>query len=207
MKTMKGAVLMTRTRFSILILAVLTALILAGCGSTDNSHTESSVEPGLQTFGVAVNPSAQPSTGEVLPEISATTTETTNVGGTGVATEDNAVASTAPSEAPTPTPSKTPSGSGSSTAAPSATVSPSSSPNIAPPAPVSTATADDVEQYIGKSFSQLVDDLGYPNSSSYDYVDEDDPSKGEIGTIYYSDFTVTTRRENGTETVTAVTPN
>lgn len=196
---------MTKTRFSILILAVLTALILAGCGSTDNS-AESSVEPGLQTFGVAVNPSAQPSTGQVLPEVSASATETVTAPSGGVSTEDDAVASTAPSEEPAPTPSKTPSGSGNSDT-PATSTSPSSSPNIAPPAPVSTATVDDVEQYVGKTLQQLVEDLGYPNSSSYDYVDEDDPSKGEIGTVYYSDFTVTTRRADGTETITAVTPN
>lgn len=196
---------MTKTRFSILILAVLTALILAGCGSTDNS-AESSVEPGLQTFGVAVNPSAQPSTGQVLPEVSASATETVTAPSGGVSTEDDAVASTAPSEEPAPPPSKTPSGSGNSDT-PATSTSPSSSPNIAPPAPVSTATVDDVEQYVGKTLQQLVEDLGYPNSSSYDYVDEDDPSKGEIGTVYYSDFTVTTRRADGTETITAVTPN
>lgn len=196
---------MTKTRFSILILAVLTALILAGCGSMDNSNVESSVEPGLQTFGIAVNPSAQPSTGQVLPEVSASATETVTAPSGGVSTEDEAVASTAPSAEPAPTPSKAPSGGSSDT--PATSTSPSSSPNIAPPAPVSTATVDDVEQYVGKTLQQLVEDLGYPNSSSYDYVDEDDPSKGEIGTVYYSDFTVTTRRADGTETITAVTPN
>ena len=42
--------------------------------------------------------------------------------------------------------------------------------------------------------------------SDYEYVDEEDPSQGEIGTLYFADgFTVTTRRNDSGETITAIT--
>lgn len=205
---------MTKTRLSILILAVVTALILAGCGTTEDSVSESSVEPGLQTFGVAVNPSAQPSTGQVMPEVSASNPGTVTSSGGSVSTDDQGVSNTAsPSTQPDPT--QKPSGNGSGSGSGSGTTTPSTpttspvvstSPNIAPPAPVSSATVDDVMKYVGKTFQELVEDLGYPNSSSYEYVDDADPSQGEIGTIYYTDFIVTTRRSDGVETITDVTP-
>lgn len=202
---------MTKTRFYILILAVMTALILAGCGASDDSLVDSSVPEALQTFGVQVDPSAQPSSGQVMPQISAGADSngsdvTTIVGGNVTVTESQpAVSDTTPTtSAPSTTKSPSSSGGASSTATPSA--SPSTSPNIAPPAPASSATVEDVMQYVGKTPSQLIEDLGYPTSSSYEYVDEDDPSQGEIGTMYYADFTVTTLRNDSGEIITAVTP-
>lgn len=197
---------MTRTRFSILILAVLTALILAGCGSVDDS-TVVSEEPGLQTFGVAVNPSAQPSTGQVMPGVSASV-DAGNTASTGdnVTTDDQNVTVTPSTTAATTTtqsPSTDTSKPASSTA-PSAEPSTSPSANIAPPAPVSSANVDEVRGYIGLTFQQLVEELGYPSSSAYEYIDQNDPDKGEIGTIYYPTFTVTTRRADGKEIVTDV---
>jgi hypothetical protein len=63
-----------------------------------------------------------------------------------------------------------------------------------------------VEGYIGKSLSDLIDGVGYPTRSDYEYIDETDPDKGEIGTLFFQGFTATTRRDSNGEIVTAVTP-
>jgi hypothetical protein len=65
---------------------------------------------------------------------------------------------------------------------------------------------DEVAAYIGKSLSELVEDVGYPTRSDYEYIDETDPDKGEIGTLFFDGFTATTRRDDDGEIVTAVTP-
>ena len=38
---------------------------------------------------------------------------------------------------------------------------------------------------MGKQLSELIDKLGYPVRSDYDYVDEKEPSQGEIGTSVF----------------------
>jgi hypothetical protein len=48
--------------------------------------------------------------------------------------------------------------------------------------------------------------VGYPTRSDYEYIDETDPDKGEIGTLFFQGFTATTRRDSNGEIVTAVTP-
>lgn len=205
---------MTRKRLFLLILAVLTALTLAACGASDDSSVDSSEPQGLQTFGVMVNPSAQPSMGQVVngtPEddpvvsmdntIDGTDTQTTPPPGQ---TETTAAPTTEPTTAPSTAPSSRP-----STPPTAIPVEPSpspSAPSIAPPPPMSSATVDDVMAYVGRPLTELIEEWGYPSSSDYEYVDDADPSKGEIGTLHFSDFTVTTRRENGVETITAVTP-
>ena len=60
-------------------------------------------------------------------------------------------------------------------------------------------------EYVGKQLSELIDKLGYPVRSEYDYVDEEDPTKGEIGTFYFSGgFTVTTLRNSDGEVITGI---
>ena len=206
---------MTRKRLFLLILAVLTALTLAACGASDDSSVDSSEPQGLQTFGVMVNPSAQPSMGQVVngtPEDDPAVSMDNTIDGTdtqttpppGQSQEPQVPPSTEPSTAPSTAPSTRP-----STPPTTVPVEPSpspSAPSIAPPPPVSSATVDDVMAYVGRPLTDLIEEWGYPSSSDYEYVDDTDPSKGEIGTLHFSDFTVTTRRENGVETITAVTP-
>lgn len=60
---------------------------------------------------------------------------------------------------------------------------------------------------MGKTLTELIDELGYPLSSDYQLVDEEDPDQGEKGTLYFNGFTATTLRKDGTETVTSVTPD
>ncbi len=207
---------MTKKHLTLFILAVLTALILAGCGIGVDSEVASSAPEGLNTFGVDVNPSAQPSIGQVLPEATpAENTDNPNIsGGDTTVSGDNAPPAVTSGNSgttvtSTPAPSSGSSSGGSSTS-PRPTVSdePVSTPSsgIVPPAPASSATIEDVMGYVGKSPRELIEDKGYPTSSSYDFVDEDDPNQGEIGTMFYPTFTVTTLRKDGTETITAVTP-
>lgn len=60
---------------------------------------------------------------------------------------------------------------------------------------------------MGQPLKKLIEDCGYPSSSSYDYIDEDDPDLGEYGMLYYVGFTVKTRRDSSGETIISVTPN
>ena len=200
---------MTRNRFAILLIAVLTAMLLAGCGN--ETTMESSAPEGLQTFGVAVNPSTAPSQGqtvEVTPgsatvkdpagnttgqESGGNVGETDNQGQGGTSTP-TAPAAPSTQKPSTPSTSNTP-------------VNPTTGPDapaISPPAPASTATPDEVEEYVGKSLSELIADLGVPSSSDYELIDETDPDAGEIGTLYFNGFTVTTKRTADGEIITEV---
>ncbi len=190
---------------------ILAALMLAGCGISTESAVDSTTPEGLHTFGVAVDPSSQPS---LAPEISAQ--PTTDNGETTGQTQGGEPDQADHGEAGETSPSATASGTSTTT---KPTTKPSnggtvnggnnsgnSSPAISPPAPTSTATYDDVSKYMGKSLSDLVAAEGYPARSDYDYVDEEDPSQGEIGTLYFNGFTVTTRRDDSGEIITAITP-
>lgn len=204
---------MTEKRLVPMVAAVLAALLLAGCGISTESNVDSSAPEGLQTFGVAVNPSAEPSKAqEVTPAVSGNGEDTNgqpgqtdeggngspngtdgdHQGGTGDGDTTPAPTSTAK---PNPTPATSPAN------------SPASSPAITPPAPASSASYDDVSKYVGKQLTELVAELGYPVRSDYEYVDDEDPTQGEIGTLYFSGgFTVTTRRDDSGEIITAITP-
>ena len=197
---------MTKRRFSILFLAAVTLLSLCACGRTT---LDSSAPEGLQTFGAQVNPSAQPSMAqEVAPNV------------TSIGTTDGEPEQNEQGESVSPSPSQATTTGGGTTAKPSATAiptkkpsnttqpttAPTTSPSITPPQPATTATYDEVKQYVGKQLSELVDALGYPVRSDYDYVDEDDPTQGEIGTFYFSGgFTVTTLRNSDGEVITGIT--
>lgn len=202
---------MTRTRFLLIMLALVTVLALTGCGRIDESSVDSSSPEGIQTFGVDVNPSAQPSMGQVMPEILDVPDETVPDDNTVTGDENIQFTETVPVEEPeeetaAPAPSKAPSTS-TSTSTPAVSETPvSPSPTIAPPAPMSSATQDDAQAYVGKSLKELIEALGYPSASEYNPVDEEDPSLGEIGTLYFADYTVKTKRVDGVETVTSVTP-
>lgn len=196
---------------------ILAALLLAGCGISTESTVDSTAPEGLHTFGVEVNPSAQPS---LAPEISAQPTSNTGdttgqvqggepdqadhgeAGATASASPSSTSGGTSTTTKPTSKPSN---GNGSGNTNNNGN-SGNSSPAISPPAPTSTATYDDVSKFMGKSLSELVASEGYPARSDYDYVDEDDPSQGEIGTLYFNGFTVTTRRDDSGEVITAITP-
>lgn len=200
---------MTRTRFLLIMLALVTVLALTGCGRIDDSSVDSSSPEGIQTFGVDVNPSAQPSMGQVMPEILDVPGETVSGGNTVNGNQDVQFTETVPVEEPddepeAPAPSKAPSASTSTPAVSETPVSPS--PTIAPPAPMSSATSDDAQAFVGKPLKELIEALGYPSASEYNPVDEEDPSLGEIGTLYFADYTVTTKRIDGVETITSVTP-
>lgn len=203
---------MTNRHFSLILLAVLTALMLAGCGQLESSSQESSETIEMQTWGEAIDPAATPSMGQVMPDI-LTPAETDAPQSSGAATidgqddETDAPAPTAEATATaTPTATTKPS-SGSNSGTSTATPSPSNSPSIAPPAPASSATIDAVQGYVGRTLTELIDELGYPLSSDYQLVDEEDPDQGEKGVLYFNGFTATTLRKDGTETVTSVIPD
>lgn len=203
---------MTNRHFSLILLAVLTALMLAGCGRVDPSSQESSETIEMQTWGEAVDPAATPSMGQVIPDILdpaetdvPQTGETTTIGGQDDETDAPAPTAVATATATPTTTTKPSSGSNSGTS--TATPSPSNSPSIAPPAPASSATIDDVQAFVGRTLTELIDELGYPLSSDYQLVDEEDPDQGEKGVLYFNGFTATTLRKDGTETVTSVTPD
>lgn len=208
---------MTEKRLVPMVAAVLAVLLLAGCGISTESNVDSTTPEGLQTFGVAANPSAEPSKAqEVTPAVSGNGENTNgqpgqtdegenggpngengnNQGGTAGGNSSPAPTSTSkPTSKPNPTPTTSPAN------------SPASSPAITPPAPASSATYDDVSKYVGKQLTELVAELGYPVRSDYEYVDDEDPTQGEIGTLYFSGgFTVTTRRDDSGEIITAITP-
>ena len=200
---------MNHKRLIPILAAALTVILMAGCGVGGGSVQDSTTPEGLQTFGVAVDPSAQPSMAqEVAPNV------------TSIGTTDGEPEQNEQGESVSPSPSQTTTTGGETTAKPSATATPTkkpgnttqpttaptTSPSITPPQPATTATYDEVKQYVGKQLSELVDALGYPVRSDYDYVDEDDPTQGEIGTFYFSGgFTVTTLRNSDGEVITGIT--
>ena len=205
---------MNHKRLIPILAAALTVLLLTGCGVGGESVQDSSTPEGLQTFGVAVDPSAQPSMAqEVIPNVTADGT----TGGEPEQNEQGESVSATASVSPSPSQSTTTGGS--TTVKPSATTTPTkkpsnttqpstaptTSPTITPPQPATTATYDEVMQYVGKQLSELVDALGYPVRSDYDYVDEEDPDQGENGTLYFSGgFTVTTLRNSDGEVITGI---
>lgn len=200
---------MNHKRLIPILAAALTVILMAGCGVGVGSVQDSTTPEGLQTFGVAVDPSAQPSMAqEVAPNV------------TSIGTTDGEPEQNEQGESVSPSPSQATTTGGETTAKPSATATPTkkpgnttqpataptTSPSITPPQPATTATYDEVKQYVGKQLSELVDALGYPVRSDYDYVDEDDPTQGEIGTFYFSGgFTVTTLRNSDGEVITGIT--
>ena len=200
---------MTKHRFAILLLAVLTAMLLAGCGN--EIPTESSVPEGLETFGTAVDPSAVPSQAQTVQNPAGDATVKDPIGD-GTVGEDNQSHDTVIGDGPAETaaPSGGSSAGGSSSGGSSSggsTTPPSTSPAapaISPPAPASTATPDEVREYVGKPVTDLIKDLGYPISSDYEPIDEEDPDAGEIGTLHFNGFTVTTKRTADEEIITEV---
>lgn len=188
------------------LLAVLTALTFAACGNNTESVTESSQMEELETFGNVVDPSAEPSAGEIIPDAPITLPSAEpsagqfSEGDTQPQGGDTPVTTTT-SPTSTATPTKKPSTSGGGTT----TATPSTKPTIAPPAPASSATAEEVTAYIGKALSTFIAEKGVPISSDYEYIDEADPDKGEIGTLTFNGFVVTTRRDADGEIITGVT--
>ena len=199
------------------LIPILAVLMLAGCGVCMESVQDNSTPEGLQTFGVAVNPSAQPSMAqEVSPNV------TMPDGSTGGEPGQNDQGENGGATSPSPSQSGNNGGNGNggnnggnggnnggnggnNGGGTTPTVSPSTSPAVSPPQPASTATYDEVMEYVGKQLSELIDKLGYPVRSEYDYVDEEDPTKGEIGTFYFSGgFTVTTLRNSDGEVITGI---
>lgn len=192
------------------LLAVLTVMSLAACGTEVASSVESSAPEALQTFGNQVDPSAQPSAGEIISgdpaPLPSTDPETGTVaegdavpGSTGgqISESETVATSAAPSASPTTSPA--------ATKAPTTTTTTSPSPTIAPPEPVSSATADDATKFIGKTLSEFISAHGYPESSDYEYIDEEDPDAGEIGTIVFNGFVVKTKKTAEGEVITSVT--
>lgn len=192
---------------SVMLLAVLTALILTGCG--DNANQVSSAE-GLEPFGnVEVIPSAVPSTGTMTPSSTPQIAAPNTSNKPGNVVEGNTQASTAPAS-PSPTTVVVPE--------PSYFVAPSIAPSSAPtptpsqeplpddPAAPTTASPDEVLPYVGQPLSKLIDELGYPTSSDYEPVDEENDTVEANGTLYFAGgYTVTTyRAPDGTETITSV---
>lgn len=199
---------MNHKRLIPILAAALTVLLMTGCGVGGESVQDNSTPEGLQTFGIAVNPSAQPSMAqEVTPGV---TSENGTTGGEPGQNDQGESVSPSPSQSTSgsgtttkPTAAAKPTSKPNPTTQPSA--SPTTSPTITPPQPATTATYDEVKQYVGKQLSELVSELGYPVRSDYDYVDEDDPSKGENGTLYFSGgFTVTTLRNSDGEVITGI---
>lgn len=190
------------------LLAVLTVMNLAACGTEVASSVEDSAPEALQTFGNQVDPSAQPSAGEIISAdpvpLPSTAPEAGNVtegdaapgNNGGQITESETVATTP--AAPSATPTKAP------TVTKKPVATPSPTPTIAPPEPVSSATADDATKYIGKPLSEFIASHGYPESSDYEYIDEEDPDAGEIGTIVFNGFVVKTKKTADGETITSV---
>lgn len=200
-------------RIILTIMAVIAALLLTACGVSGESDIDDSSPEGLETWGIQPDPSAQPSMGQVndsewqdMAQTSPVPGETVegNTGtgngngtGGGTGTGGNGGGTGTVSPKPSTKPSTRPS-------TPSA--SPSSGPSISPPVGVSTASPEEAEKYVGKQLSDFISALGYSSRSDYEFVDEDDPSKGEIGTHYFPNgYTVTTLRNSDGETITAVT--
>ena len=202
---------MSKKPHVLLILAALTVLLLAGCGN--DTSMESSVPEGLATFGVEINPSASPSAGQTVSGTSDAVIQ--NPVGNGTVDENNTQGTGTSGASSTTSPTSTPSGSGgtstSSPAPSTAPTSPSTSsdptdpPIISPPKPASNATADEAREYVGKTRDELINALGLPTSSDYELIDEDNPDAGEIGTLYFKGFTVSTKKTaDGEEIITSV---
>ncbi len=218
---------MTKHLFLVLLLSALAVGTLCACGDTVTSESE--VE-GIQTFGETIDPSATPSTGVVIestvsPSVSSGDNSSNgsssgSLNGSSDASTGNSSGSstgTSSGSSGSGTSSGSSSGSGSSSSGSSApAASPSltegeeeeeedsPTPAISPPIAASTATMDEAAAYIGRPLSQLIAELGYPIRSDYDYVDETDPDAGEIGTLYFYGYIVTTLRTDSGETITGV---
>lgn len=206
---------MNHKRLIPILAAALTVILLAGCGVGGESVQDNSNQDGLQTFGFAVNPPAQPSKAQ---EVSPDVTTNGNTGGEPEQNDQGESVSPSPSSSQNstsggdttttkPTSTATPTKAPTPTTQPSSepTTSPTTSPVVSPPKPATSATYDEVMQYVGKQLSELIDELGYPVRSDYDYVDEEDPTQGENGTLYFSGgFTVTTLRNSDGEVITGI---
>ncbi len=206
---------MNHKRLIPILAAALTVILLAGCGVGGESVQDNSTPEGLQTFGVAVNPSAQPS---MAQEVTPSATANDAIGGEPEQNDQGESVSPSPSISPSSSPNTT-SGGDTTTTKPTSTATPTkkpsnttqpstaptTSPAVSPPKPATSATYDEVMQYVGKQLSELIDELGYPVRSDYDYVDEEDPTQGENGTLYFSGgFTVTTLRNSDGEVITGI---
>lgn len=194
-----------------MILAVLTVFSLVACGQ--EVSVEDSQPEALQTFGEHVEATLPPSGGEIIPDAPVTLPdpegEVTPVipggegGQIGEGEDTVIVASPAPSKAPAST--AAPSSKPATSTKPSEEPSPSPSPTVAPPEPASTATAQQATEFIGSTLKEMIDELGYPLSSNYERIDENDPSKGEIGTlVFVNGFVVTTKKTADGEYITGV---
>lgn len=221
---------MTKYRMIPLLLALAVLMSLCACGDAVNS--DSDVE-GIATFGAEIDPSATPAQGETIPgqepavrpsgSSSGVITEY-NSGSTPASAEPSASDSvTSGGSAGTGTNSGTGT-SGNGTAADASGTGTSGngsssgsgiqnatgdtqvtgSPAVSPPAAASTATPEEVQPYIGQSLRSLIEDLGYPQRSEYEDVDEDDPNTDRIGTLYFDGFIVFTLRDKDGETVTGI---
>ena len=196
---------------SVTLLAVLAALILAGCGT--ETTPASSAPEGLATFGT-LNPSAVPSTASMKPQTSDTnlaiaTTTTPKPDGEPTVQTSSAPISPSPTKTPEPTATAKPTVKPTPTAELSPSPTPPEESPSPTPEPASTEPPEEAEKYIGKSADTLRSEIGLPGGGSdYEPVDENDPNSDEIGTLYYDGYTVTTHRTaDGTETVTAVNRN
>ncbi len=200
---------MKKTIFSLTLLLALVALLLCACGSTTVVDSQDS-EDTLQVFGDTIDPSSSPTTAQVIesstsPAVSATTTET---GSVSVATDSagTETAAEASPEASAETTSASSSTTTTTTTAEEEEIELEGA-SISPPIAASEAGIEDAQAYVGSSLSSMLSGLGYPNRSDYDYVDEEDPDAGEIGTLYYDGYIVKTLRTDSGETVTSVTAN
>lgn len=198
---------MTKFRISVLCAAMLTVLFLAGCGDTVQ---ESSAPEGIETFGTAVNPSIQPSTGQTTPSASGGPSVNVPAPSGNIGESNAQPASTpSPSRQPVSEPAEATASHSTPTPSPSPSASPEPSsalpPVVEPPAPATTADSSQAAAFVGRPLSDLFDELGgYSNSSDYELIDEEDPDAGEIGTHYFNGFTVITKRTADSEIITAV---
>ena len=194
-----------------MILAVLTVFSLVACGQ--EVSVEDSQPEALQTFGEHVEATLPPSGGEINPDSPVTLPDPEGdvvpvipggeMGQIGEGEDTVIVASPAPSKAPAAT--AAPSTKPTTSAKPSEEPSPSPSPTVAPPEPASTATAAQATEFIGSTLKEMIDELGYPLSSNYTRIDENDPSKGEIGTLtFVNGFVVSTKKTAEGEYITGV---
>ncbi len=195
---------MTRKWLCLTIAAMLAALMFSGCGVSVESNIDDSSSEGLKPFGLPVDVSAQPSMGQVTTEQPANVSQ--NAEDPNGTVEGNTGGS--PVDVGNGTGNGTTNGQPSAVASqPNTTAVVSSAPAISPPAGASGATMEQAREYVGKPLSDFMTALGYPYRSDYKYVDENDPSKGEIGTLYFiGGYTITTLRTSEGETITEVSP-
>ena len=154
---------MTKLRFPILILAILTAAVLCACGDTTAA---SSAPEGINTFGFEINPSTQPSVGQTVdgdenPPVQASEQPPSYSAGpviegdtpTSIAPSDNPATEptdtqTQPTSRPTSSPGGNGGGNGGNSTTPSNSSSPSASPSgtdpsVAPDAPPGSSSSPD----------------------------------------------------------------